>query len=136
MSRRLQDYRSVQIDIRAIEAALSSINDEEKSHPDKATNHDSLAHQAQWGKIKGELDRRRAYLRKQLATKEEEKASLYLELEQTPLSLFSVAEMIDKLTYIEGLFSTQGTNAAWDAVTNLTDKLETDEARVKELRAA
>lgn len=136
MSRRLEDYRSVQIDIRAIEAALTSINDEEKSHPSKATNHDSLTHQAQWAKIKGELDRRRAYLRKQLITKEEQKSSLYLELEQTPLSMFSVAEMIDKLTYIEGLFSTQGGNAAWDAVTNLIDKLETDEARVKELKAA
>lgn len=135
MSRNLEDYRSVQIDIRAIEMALGAISDEEKSHPDKATGHDSLAEQAKWGKIKGEFDRRKAYLRKQLAAKEEQKANLYSDLSQTPLSMQSLAHVIDMLTCVEAYFATEGANKAWDSLSGIIDALETDKARVTKLEA-
>jgi hypothetical protein len=136
MSRTLADYRSVQIDIRAIEMALGAIHDEEKSHPAKAVaNLDTLEKCAQWGKIRGEMDRRRAYFRKQLAAKEEQKAALFESLLQTPLSMTSMADLVNKMTYIESCFGV-GVDRAWDAVSDFIDSLEGDMERVKGLKAA
>lgn len=134
-ARTLADYRSVQIDIRAIELSLGFINDEEKTHPDKATGYDSLEKRSKWDKVRGEFDRRRAYLRKQLARKEEEKATLFESLSRTPLPMTSMADVINKLTYIESLF-TSGIEKPWDAVSDYIDTLESDQARVKGLKAA
>ena len=134
MSRELEDYRSVQIDIRVIELALGAINDEEKYHPDKAHgNTDTLARQHAWAKIRAEFDRRRAYLRKQLAAKEDQKANLFLSLTQTPVCMHSIASIIDKLTYVEAMFAGEGANAAWDQLSNIIDVLERDAERVTSL---
>lgn len=135
MSRALADLRSVQIDIRTIEMTLGSINDEEKTHPDKATNYDSLEKRAKWDKVRGEFDRRRAYLRKQLVTKEDDKNALFESLLQTPLPMTSMADLILKLTYIESLF-TSGIEKPWDAISDFIDRLEKETERVEELKAA
>ena len=134
MSRTLEDYRSVQIDIRVIELALGAINDEEKVHPDKASNFDSLAKQAKWSKTRAEFDRRRAYLRKQLVLKEEMKNSLFESLSQQPISMLSLADLINKVTYIESTFTT-GMDRAWDAVSDFLDTLESEESRLKSVAA-
>jgi len=137
MSRTLGDYRSVQIDIRVIELALGAINDEEKYHPEKAHgNTDSLAKQHAWAKVRAEFDRRRAYLRKQLAAKEDQKSDLYLSLSQQPLSMQSLASIIDRLTYAEAGFATDDANTAWDRLSHIIDGLEKDAERVKGLKAA
>ena len=135
MSRTLADYRAVQIDIRTIEMSLGVINDEEKTHPDKASHFDPLPKQAQWTKVRAEFDRRRAYLRKQLILKEEQKNSLFESLSQEPLPMHSLADLINKMTYIESTFAA-GIDGAWDAVSDFIDSLEKDEARVKGLKAA
>lgn len=135
MSRTLKDYRSVQIDIRAIELALGFISDEEKAHPDKPSQFDPLHKHNKWSKIRAEFDRRRGYLRKQLAAKEEQKSALFESLSQTPLPMTSMADLINKMTHIESLFAS-GIDKPWDAVSDFIDTLESDVARVKELKAA
>lgn len=135
MSRALEDYRSAQIDIRLLTQVLGAINDEEKSHPDKATQYDSLAKQAKWFRIKDGYTKRREAFKKQLNDKQEQRDMLYLNLKQTPLPMQSLAEIIDTLTSIEAAFATDGPNEAWDQLSGLIDHLERDAERVASLKA-
>lgn len=136
MSRALEDYRSVQIDIRLLTLALGIINDEEKGHPEKCTEHDSLAVQAKWAKRKAVFAKRRESIKKQLTDKQERRDMLYLNLSQTPVSMLSLAEFIESLTKVEAVFATDGANDAWDKLSAFIDYLDEDAARVKELKAA
>lgn len=135
MSRALEDYRTVQIDIRLLTQALSAINDEEKTHPEKATQYDSLVKQDKWGRIKLGYTKRREALKKQLNDKQEQRDMLYLNLKQTPLSMQSLAEIIDTLTSVEAMFATDGGDAAWDCLSGVIDNLEHDTERVAQLKA-
>lgn len=137
MSRALEEYREVQIDLRLLHQALGRLNDEEKSHPKKMLGFNgSLEEQAEWGRIKGGFAKRREALKKQLAAKEERKDYLYLQLSQRPLSMASLAEVIENLTEVEASFTLENPSNAWDKVSAFIDWLEQDEARVKELKAA
>lgn len=135
MSRALEDYRSVQIDIRLLTQALGTLNDEEKSHPGKALSTDSLEKQQTWLKIKNGYTKRREAFKKQLNEKQEQRDMLYLNLLQTPLPLHSLADLIDTLTSIETSFATDGPDAAWDGLSGVIDNLERDAERVTKLTA-
>ena len=135
MNRALEDYRVVQIDIRLLTQALSVIDDEEKTHPEKATQYDALVKQDKWSRIKQQFTKRREALKKQLNDKQEQRDMLYLNLTQTPLSMQSLAEVIDTLTSIETTFSIDGPNEAWDQISAYIDNLERDAERVTKLKA-
>lgn len=136
MSRALEDYRTVQIDIRLLIQMLAQINDEEKTHPAKVSAAGTtLAEQAKWAKVRTVFNRRRESLKDQLAAKEEQREMLYLNLSQTPLPMVSLADVIDKLTIVEANFSTEGADAAWDNLTAFIDHLDAEESRVKGLQA-
>jgi hypothetical protein len=133
MSRELEDYRAVQIDIRLLAQGLGNINDEEKAHPDKCTEHDSLAMKAVWSKRKGEFARRREAIKKQLTAKQEQRDMLYLNLSHQPLTMIALAEVINQLTEVEASFTAEGANNAWDKLSAFIDYLETDAERVAKL---
>lgn len=137
MSRALEEYREVQIDLRLLAQSLGRLNDEEKTHPDKVQGFaGTLKEQATWGKVKADFSKRREALKKQLTIKEERKDFLYLNLSQRPVSLASLAEVIDNLTEVETSFAVDGSANAWDKLTAFIDWLEKDEDRVKGLKAA
>lgn len=136
MSRTLEDYRTVQIDIRLLVQMLAQLNDEEKTHPSKVSgNTGTLEEQARWVKLKNGFARRREALKKQLAAKEEQREMLYLNLSQTPLPMVSLADVIDKLTLIEEKFTLDGADCAWDSLTAFIDHLDAEESRVTQLQA-
>lgn len=135
MSRALEDYRSLQIDLRLLTQTLGELNDEEKTHPDKADQYASLERQAAWAKRRAIYTKRREAFKKQLKDKQEQRDMLYLNLTQSPLTMQSLAEVIDTLTSVEAAFATDGPNAAWDQLSGVIDGMERDVERVEKLKA-
>lgn len=136
MSRELTEFRDVQFDIRLLSQSLRSLNEEEQVHPArKFQDKGTLAQQAEWETAKALFARRRTALRRQLDAKRHQQNVLHQKLSQEPVSMVSLAFILDRLTKIEGAFAVDGTREAWDETSELIDTLTKDEERVLKLRA-
>jgi hypothetical protein len=127
----LQEFRALQRDLVTIELDLGEITDELKSHPDRPGPGSSPTRA--WNDASRKLNQERKELKEERRKLLDKVAAAKAELLQTPLSLVTLAELIDALVVIEATFEERTADDAHAKVTALVDWLEGEEARLHAL---
>lgn len=130
----LAEYRRMQRELVRIELDLGDLADELKTHPRRPGPHETPS--KEWLAFSRRLFRERGELKKDRRELVEKIAAAKAQLLDTPLSMVSLAELIDGLVLIETTLDERGPDDAHRKLSGFIDWLEGEEARLQQLAAA